>query len=130
MNISAWQWRQTDEPGHRLIRQTDKTTGEGRAMNRAVRDFAIVFIAMAFMMFFVLHARSGEQTRFYDAQGNSLGTGVPQSDGSVRYYDSRGNSLGTSTTRGGTTTFYGPGGSVTGKTVGPAGNGPFGGARR
>jgi hypothetical protein len=38
-------------------------------MNRAVRDFAIVFIAMAFMMFFVLHARSGEQTWFYDAQG-------------------------------------------------------------
>jgi hypothetical protein len=77
-------------------------------MNRAVRDFAIVFIAMAFMMFFVLQARSGEQTRFYDAQGNSLGTAVPQGNGSVRYYDSRGNSLGTSTTTGDTTTFYGP----------------------
>jgi hypothetical protein len=100
-------------------------------VNRAVRDFAIVFIAMAFMMFFVLHARSGEQTRFYDAQGNSLGTGVPQSDGSVRYYDSRGNSLGTSTTRGNTTTFYGPGGNVTGSAIGPARSGPFGsGARR
>jgi hypothetical protein len=59
-------------------------------MNRAVRDFAIVFIAMAFMMFFVLHARSTEQTRFYDAQGDRLGTAVPQGDGSVRYYDSRG----------------------------------------
>jgi hypothetical protein len=41
-----------------------------------------------------------------------------------------GNSLGTSTTIGNTTTFYGPGGNVTGRTVGPAGNGPFSGARR
>jgi hypothetical protein len=89
-------------------------------MNRAVRDFAIVFIAMAFMMFFVLHARSGEQTRFYDAQGNSLGTDVPQSSGSVRYYDSRGNSLGTSTTTlGGGTTYYSPLGNVTGRATGP-----------
>jgi hypothetical protein len=95
-------------------------------MNRAVRDFAIVFIAMAFMMLFVLHARAGEQTRFYDSQGNSLGTAVPQGNGSIRYYDGRGSSLGTSTTTGGTTTFYGPGGNVTGKAVGPAGIGPFG----
>jgi hypothetical protein len=99
-------------------------------MNRAVRDFAIVFIAMAFMMFFVLHARSGEQTRFYDVPGNSLGTAVPQGNGSVRYYDSRGNSLGTSTTSGSTTTFYGPGGNVTGKAVGPSRSVPFDGARR
>jgi hypothetical protein len=99
-------------------------------MSRTVRDLAIAIIAVAAMALLVLHARSEPQTRFYDARGNSLGTGVPQGDGSVRYYDSRGNSMGTSTTRGGTTTFYGPGGSVTGKTVGPAGNGPFGGARR
>jgi hypothetical protein len=100
-------------------------------MNRAVRDFAIVFIAMAFMMFFVLHARSGEQTRFYDAQGNSLGTAVPQGDDSVRYYDSRGSSIGTSTTTpGGTTTFYGPGGNVTGRAVGPSSHPSFSGSRR
>jgi hypothetical protein len=99
-------------------------------MNRAVRDFAIVFIAMAFMMLFVLHARAGEQTRFYDSQGNSLGTAVPQGNGSMRYYDGRGSSLGTSTTTGGTTTFYGPGGNVTGRAVGPSSSGPFGGARR
>jgi hypothetical protein len=100
-------------------------------MNRAVRDFAIVFIAMAFMMVFVLHARSGEQTRFYDAQGNSLGTGVPQSDASVRYYDSRGSSTGTSTTTSsGTTTFYGPDGNITGHAVGPSNSGAFGGVRR
>jgi hypothetical protein len=99
-------------------------------MKRTIRDVAIVVMAMAVLALLVLHAKSEPQTRFYDARGNSLGPGVPQSDGSVRYYDSRGNSLGTSTTRGNTTTFYGPGGSVTGKATGPAGNGPFGGARR
>jgi hypothetical protein len=99
-------------------------------MKRTIRDMAIVVMAMAVLALLVLHAKSEPQTRFYDARGNSLGTGVPQSDGSVRYYDSRGSSLGTSTTRGNTTTFYGPGGSVTGKAVGPAGNGPFSGARR
>jgi hypothetical protein len=99
-------------------------------LNRTIRDLAIAIIAVAAMPLLVLHARSEPQTRFYDARGNSLGTAVPQSDGSVRYYDKGGSSLGTSTTRGNTTTFYGPGGSVTGKTVGPAGNGPFGGARR
>jgi hypothetical protein len=99
-------------------------------MKRTIRDLAIVAAAMAIYAFGVAHVRAGEQTRFSDAHGNSLGTAVPQGGGSVRYYDARGNSLGTSTTRGGTTTFYGPGGSVTGKTVGPAGNGPFGGGRR
>jgi hypothetical protein len=99
-------------------------------MKRTIRGVAIVVMAMAVLALLVLHAKSEPQTRFYDARGNSLGTGVPQSDGSVRYYDSRGSSLGTSTTRGGSTTFYGPLGTVTGKTIGPAGNGPFGGARR
>jgi hypothetical protein len=42
-------------------------------------------------------ARAEPQTRFYDSQGRSVGTAVPQGSGSVRYYDSRGNSLGTST---------------------------------
>jgi hypothetical protein len=99
-------------------------------MKQTIRDVAIVVMAMAVLALFVLHAKSEPQTRFYDARGNSLGTGVPQSDGSARYYDSRGNSMGTSPTRGGRTTFYGPGGSVTGKAVGPIGNSPFGGARR
>jgi hypothetical protein len=83
------------------------------------RDLAIAIIAVAAMALLVLHARSEPQTRFYDSRGNSVGTIVPQSDGSTRFYDSRGNSLGTSTTTGNTTTFYGPGGSVTGKAVGP-----------
>jgi hypothetical protein len=64
--------------------------------------------------------QAGEQTRFYGPDGRSIGTAVPQGEGSVRYYDARGNSLGTSTTTGGTTTFYGPGGNVTGKASGPA----------
>jgi hypothetical protein len=74
--------------------------------------------------------QAGEQTRFYGPDGRSIGTAVPQGDGSTRYYGARGNSLGTSITSGNTTTFYGPGGNVTGKATGPAGNGPFGGARR
>jgi hypothetical protein len=65
------------------------------------------------------HAGEREQTRFYNAQGKSVGTAVPQGQGSVRYYDNRGNSLGTSTRTGNTTTFYGPGGNVTGKSVNP-----------
>jgi hypothetical protein len=89
-------------------------------LNRTIRDLAIAIIAVAAMALLVLHARSEPQTRFYDARGNSLGTSVPQGDGSMRYYDKGGSSIGTSTTTpGGTTTFYGPGGNVTGKTTGP-----------
>jgi YD repeat-containing protein len=58
-----------------------------------------------------------QQTRVYDANGRSIGTAAPQGQGSTRYYDSRGKSLGTSTTTGNTTTFYGPGGNVTGTTT-------------
>jgi hypothetical protein len=105
-------------------------------MKRTFRDIAIIAIAMAMLALFVGHARSEPQTRIYGPDGRSIGTATPQGDGSIRYRDAGGNSLGTSTTTpggsaGSTTTFYGPGGSVTGKTVGPAGNGPFGsGARR
>jgi hypothetical protein len=99
-------------------------------MKRTIRDLLIVAAAMVAFAFAVSQVRAGEQTRFYDAHGNSVGTAVPQSDGSTRYYDARGNSAGTSTTTPGGTTYYSPLGTVTGKTVGPAGNGPFGGARR
>jgi hypothetical protein len=68
-----------------------------------------------------------QQTRVYDSRGNSIGTSVPTSDGSVRYYDSRGNSLGTSTTLNGTTTYYSPLGNMSGTTSGPA---PFPGRTR
>jgi hypothetical protein len=60
-----------------------------------------------------------QQTRFYGPDGKSIGTAVPQGQGSVRYYDARGNSMGVSTTAGGTTTFYGPGGNVTGRASMP-----------
>jgi hypothetical protein len=67
-----------------------------------------------------VQVKAGEQIRVYDSRGNSIGTARPESGGTIRYRDSRGNSMGTSTTMpGGTTTFYGPGGGVTGKTVGP-----------
>jgi hypothetical protein len=73
---------------------------------------------------------AAQQTNFYDSSGRHVGTAAPQGQGSVRYYDNRGSSLGMSTTTGNTTTFYGPGGSVTGKATGPTGSRPFGGARR
>jgi hypothetical protein len=65
-------------------------------------------------------ALGAEQTRLYGPNGQSLGTAVPQGEGSVRYYDSRGNSLGTSTTTGNTTRFYGPSGQSLGSSTGPA----------
>jgi YD repeat-containing protein len=39
-------------------------------------------------------ARAEPQTRRYDARGNSIGTAVPQGQGSTRYYDAQGRSLG------------------------------------
>ena len=57
-----------------------------------------------------------QQTRYYDARGNSLGTSSTSSSGQTRYYDSRGNSLGTgSTSSSGTTTYYDSRGNVTGR---------------
>jgi hypothetical protein len=72
----------------------------------------IIFAALALGL--SVTAASAQQTRFYGANGSSLGTAVRYGSGSVRYYDSRGNSLGTSTTTGRSTTFYGPRGNVTG----------------
>jgi YD repeat-containing protein len=60
-----------------------------------------------------------QQTRIYDSRGNSLGTSVPQGQGSTRYYDSRGNSLGTSTTTGNTTNYYDPRGNRIGSSTTP-----------
>jgi hypothetical protein len=92
-------------------------------MKRKVTHQAALIIAFAIMWLAVgvLFVSAEPQTRFYDARGNSVGTAVPQGQGSVRYYDSRGHSLGTSTTNStGTTTFYGPRGNVTGTAVAPA----------
>ena len=57
-----------------------------------------------------------QQTRYYDARGNSLGTSSTSSSGQTRYYDSRGNSLGTSSTNSsGPTAFYNARGNIVGK---------------
>jgi len=61
-----------------------------------------------------------QQTRVYDANGRSVGTIVPQGDGSNRYYDSNGRSLGTSTTTGNTTRFYDASGRSIGSATSPS----------
>jgi hypothetical protein len=92
----------------------------GGAWKRAAFVAAVAAVAAAWLAAGVLIAMAEpQQTRVYDARGNSVGTIVPQGDGSTRHYDARGNSLGTSTLNHGTTTYYSPLGSVTGKTVGP-----------
>jgi hypothetical protein len=98
--------------------------------NATALIIAALLLALTFSVAAIVKAHGGEQTRIYGPDGRSLGTATPQSDGTIRYRDSRGNSLGTSTTTGNTTTFYGPGGSVTGKAVGPSSAAPFSGARR
>jgi hypothetical protein len=65
-------------------------------------------------------AAQAQQTRFYDARGNSVGTADRSPGGQTRYYDARGNSQGTSNKVGNTTIFYNAQGTVTGKATGPA----------
>jgi uncharacterized protein RhaS with RHS repeats len=65
-------------------------------------------------------ALAGEQTRVYAPDGRSIGTIVPDSQGSNRFYDARGNSRGTSTTTGDTTKDYDARGNVLGTTTRPA----------
>jgi hypothetical protein len=66
------------------------------------------------VMLLAAPAVAEQQIRIYGPDGRSIGTAVPQGDGSVRYYDTRGTSLGTSTTTGNTTKFYDAGGRPTG----------------
>jgi hypothetical protein len=89
-------------------------------MKRTLRDLAIVAVAMAIYPYGVAQVRAEPQTRFYSPDGRSLGTAVPQGQGTIRYYGANGSSLGSSTWVGNTTTFYNPRGSVTGKAIGPA----------
>jgi hypothetical protein len=60
----------------------------------SVRDCAIIGTAMLLLALCVTLARSEEQTRFYGPDGKSIGTAVPQGNGSVRYYDARDKTLG------------------------------------
>jgi YD repeat-containing protein len=80
----------------------------------------IVLIAVvAGLVFTIVSARAGEQTRFYDSRGNSVGTATPYGNGSVRYYDARGKTVGTSTTTGNTTRFYDASGRPIGSATSP-----------
>jgi hypothetical protein len=81
------------------------------------RRFAVAAVAAAAILSSA--ARAEEQTRVYAPDGRSVGTIVPQGQGSIRYYDSRGNSLGTSTTTGNTTRFYDAAGRPTGSASFP-----------
>jgi hypothetical protein len=67
-------------------------------MRRTLKELTIVAKAMVVYAIALVQVKAGEQIRVYDSRGNSVGTIVPQSDGSTRYYNSRGNSMGTSTT--------------------------------
>ena len=82
---------------------------------------AVAGIVVLFLILLLAYSHAGEreQTRVYDARGNSVGTIVPQGDGSTRFYDARGNSTGTSTTTGNTTRYYSPLGNHTTTTVAP-----------
>jgi hypothetical protein len=94
---------------------------QARNNNVYAITFAVVVGVALLVVLTVRFATAAEQTRTYAPNGQSIGTAMPQGEGSVRYYDSRGNSLGTSTTNStGTTTFYGPRGNVTGTAVAPA----------
>jgi YD repeat-containing protein len=64
-------------------------------------------------------AHADPQTRFYDAQGRSVGIAAPYGNGGVRYYDARGRNLGTSTTTGNATRFYDASGRPTGSATRP-----------
>jgi YD repeat-containing protein len=95
--------------------------GNGRvSQTRPMKTFTAATAALLI----ATAAHAEPQTRFYDARGNSVGTAVPQGEGTVRYYDAQGRSLGTSTTNStGTTTFYGPRGNVTGTAAPSFGRG-------
>ena len=62
-------------------------------------------------------AIAGEQTRFYDARGNSIGTATRDSQGTTTFRDSRGSTTGTaSTSVGQGTVFRDNRGNVTGRS--------------
>jgi len=77
-------------------------------------------IAIVFLLLSLLPANAGEQTRFYDGQGRSVGTATRDSGGMTTFRDERGRTTGTATTdSGGTTTFRDGRGNVTGRATGP-----------
>jgi YD repeat-containing protein len=81
-----------------------------------------VMLAGLLLLAIVTNAGAAEQSRVYAPDGRSIGTVVPQGDGSNRFYDARGNSRGTSTTTGNTTKDYDARGNVLGTTSAPRGD--------
>jgi YD repeat-containing protein len=81
-----------------------------------------VMLAGLLLLAIVTNAGAAEQSRVYAPDGRSIGTVVPQGDGSNRFYDARGNSRGTSTTTGNTTKDYDARGNVLGTTTAPRGD--------
>jgi YD repeat-containing protein len=82
---------------------------------------ACIIAAIVFVLI-ISNAGAAEQSRVYAPDGRSIGTVVPQGDGSNRFYDARGNSRGTSTTTGDTTKDYDARGNVLGTTSAPRGD--------
>jgi len=70
--------------------------------------FIGILVVVGAIILLASFAHAAEQTRFYSPNGTSLGTAVPQGQGSTRYYDASGRSLGTPTTNGNTTTINSP----------------------
>jgi hypothetical protein len=99
----------------------DRLESQKKVRDRQAIIGAVIVVGLVLGLFALMAvtANAGEQTRFYDNRGSSLGTAVPQGQGSVRYYDSLGRSLGTSTTTGNTTRFYDAGGRSVGSATSP-----------
>jgi hypothetical protein len=76
-------------------------------------------IAFAILITHYTYAHA-QQTRFYDAHGNSIGTATTSPSGQTTFRDSRGSTTGTANTdSSGTTTFRDSRGTTTGKASGP-----------
>jgi YD repeat-containing protein len=94
---------------------------------KARHNTAIFLVILACVIAIVIaliasNAGAAEQSRVYAPDGRSIGTVVPQGDGSNRFYDAHGNSRGTSTTTGTTTKDYDARGNVLGTTSAPRGD--------
>jgi hypothetical protein len=122
------------EAKQRAIEVAEAEEGKNQALIQALRQkvdarqakndrfitvAGLVGLVIILLIVFARIVSAGEQTRIYAPDGRSVGTAVPQGEGTIRFYDSRGKSIGTSTTTGDTTTLRDPGGNVTGRTTSP-----------
>jgi hypothetical protein len=74
-------------------------------------------IIIAALCAIALPAFAGEQMRFYDSRGNSVGTATRDSQGTTTFRDSRGNTTGTATfSPGSDTVFRDSRGNVVGRS--------------